>query len=363
MMPGTLSPSGFICFLRSKIFLIGRCPECLMKAPSPPKKPDYNYPVEDCDVEDKGRLRSYRAKRSEWLDQLVRDKEHSVWKQINGMLWNDAVFRTINEARRIAHSGGHPSAARNGKIARFMDQGFVATQTLSIRKLMDPPERKPERQVISLRRVLDDIQAHRDLLTRELYVAHDGLPYDPEPARKRFYEAIAATGNGVWVGSLPTTGPEAFDSSEMMHEKFDALSGVAPADRQRTDAIRSEVFERLEQALEQSGWLEIKNFGNKFVAHAADEHSRSSITGPRGLSLERLSHCHKVICQVTAAIYGPILWEGGYGLIPIPQFDQFEQLDSPWVVASDLDKLHAFWQTHVDAVEQWTSEDVLTLGN
>lgn len=137
--------------------------------------------IEECDVDDKDALAKYRAKRTDWLHMLVGDKQHSISTQISEMLWNDAVFRTVNEARRLARIGDYKSSARNFSIAHFMDQGWVAWQALAIRKLMEPAARQPEKQVISLRRVIDEITANRALITRENYVCHDGLPFDPEP--------------------------------------------------------------------------------------------------------------------------------------------------------------------------------------
>jgi hypothetical protein len=61
----------------------------------------YAYPVDACDVTDKEALESFRLKREEWLYLMEGDPDHAVWKQINAMLWNDAVFRTVNEARRL----------------------------------------------------------------------------------------------------------------------------------------------------------------------------------------------------------------------------------------------------------------------
>src|SRR5260370_12340183 len=144
----------------------------------------YTYAPEDCDIVDKAVLTAYRDKRSEWLHLLNGKDDHAVCRQISAMLWNDAVFRVANESRRLSREAGRSSSSRNWSLAQFMDQGFVATQTLSIRKLMERASNKPARQVISLRRVLDDIKEHRALFTRENYVAHDGLPYDPAPMKQ-----------------------------------------------------------------------------------------------------------------------------------------------------------------------------------
>lgn len=132
---------------------------------------------------------------------LTRDPDHAVWKQITAMLWNDAVFRMANESRRLSRLGGYKSSARNWSIASSWIKA-----SLSIRRLMDKAASKPARQVISLRRVLDDIKAHRELITRENYVAYDGLPYDPEPGERAYTASLVKRGGGVHTRWLPTTG-------------------------------------------------------------------------------------------------------------------------------------------------------------
>ena len=86
----------------------------------------YQYHIADCDVMDKKRLKQYRVKRSEWLHLLDGDQEHALWKQIAVMFWNDAVFRLINESRRLAEEGKYRSASRNGALASLIDQGYFA---------------------------------------------------------------------------------------------------------------------------------------------------------------------------------------------------------------------------------------------
>lgn len=321
----------------------------------------YEFAVEDCDVADKVQLADFRLKRTEWLHLLNGDPDHAVWRQIAAMLWNDAVFRMANEARRLSHQAGYESSARNSSLARFIDQGFVATQTLSIRKLMEKRSTNPAKQVVSLRRVLDDIKMHRHLITREHYVAHDGLPYDPEPGERaeseRILKQINSGGHAQWMS---TSGPEAWFVAQSVHERFDKLSGVSAENRTRDDLIREEVFEKIEAILTDSGWKEITNFGNKFIAHAADENSRSlPQDGQSGFSLDKLARCHEGICRAATAIYGPILWEGSRGLIPIPQFDHFEDLDAPWLLPADVESLSNFWHAHVKRVESWAEGDPL----
>lgn len=323
-------------------------------------KMEFSYPTGDCDVVDKEKLDEYRKKRTEWLYILNGDPDHAIWKQISTMLWNDAIFRMVNESRRLSALADYKSSARNWSIASFMDQGFVAVQTLSIRRLMDKAALKPERQVVSLRRILDDIKAHRELITRENYVSYDGLPYDPEPGERAFMKSLADKGDGVSVQWLPISGPQAWSFSHSTHEQFDRLSGVAPDKRSWNDLIANEVFDKIEAMLSESGWQDIAEFGNKFIAHAADAHSRSTLLdGQSGFSLDKLARCHQGICRAAAAIYGPLLWEGGTGLLPVPQFDQFDGLEAGWLMPEDIKGLSEFWGAHVRNVESWTEGDLL----
>jgi hypothetical protein len=226
---------------------------------------------------------------------------------------------------------------------------------------MERGSTNPAKQVVSLRRVLDDIKTHRHLITREHYVAHDGLPYDPESGeRDHIDRTIKQSKGGAHFDWLPTTGPRAWSVAQMVHQRFDKLSGVTPDQRSRSDLIRKEVFDKVEALLSDSGWRDIAEFGNKFVAHAADEHSRGTLlNGQNGFSLDKLAHCHKVICRAATAIYGPILWEGSYGVIPIPQFNHFDNLEAPWLSPNDVKTLSLIWDAHVEKVEAWVEDDPL----
>ena len=55
----------------------------------------------ECDVSDKELLALFRLKRDEWKRCLI-DDSYSVSQQISHLLWNDTVFRTFNEARKIS---------------------------------------------------------------------------------------------------------------------------------------------------------------------------------------------------------------------------------------------------------------------
>lgn len=310
----------------------------------------YKYPVCDCDVQDKERLKVFRKKREEWIAWLRGNDPHSIWRQINRLLWDDILFRTLNDLRRAAAEHPSQSVGFSSDVLRLLDAGFVTTQATAIRRLTDKPSSDPKKGVISLRRLIADIQAHLDRITREVYVSYDGLPYDPEPSK-------AASGSG-W---LETTGPNAWHAAEMVQRNFDRLSGVVPPNRSRADLIMTKWLrpDHDEECLD--GRLRacdgIRKFVDKFIAHAADPVSRKGLTQEQtAVTLDRLRACHKAIYQVAAFIFGPLLWEGSYGAVPAPQYNHLENLDKCWVASERWGYARDCWKKNLADVQAWEQE-------
>jgi hypothetical protein len=319
---------------------------------------DYKYPIEDCDAVDKDVLGMFREKRAEWVFWLRGDDQHSVWNQIYNMMWNDTVFRIhVNECRRLGEEPSEPRAARNGALARFLDQGYVATQVLAIRRLVEPAAGNDVRQPVSIKRVLRDIRQHRHLLTRENYIAFDGLPYDYSTERRAWYDAHAkelSTGGGVGFHSMATEGPEAWSISADLHEHFDKLSGVDPDCRQRTDVLAEGVFEQISNEIALEEIREIGTYADKFIAHASDPLSRA-VVGDRemAISMDKLAKCQKALISASQMICGQLLWDASSSPIPTPQYDVLESLELPWVPKEALEELHGLWHERVKEVESW----------
>jgi hypothetical protein len=92
----------------------------------------------DCDVSDKEKLAVFRSKRNEWTRWFSGKSRHSILNQIQNLLWDDTVFRTINEARRIHEESESDKTGFNGPLIELFDSGFAALQVLAIRRLTDP---------------------------------------------------------------------------------------------------------------------------------------------------------------------------------------------------------------------------------
>ena len=165
---------------------------------------EYEFSIADCDVSCPVGLERYRTKRADWVNWLDDDEHHAIWRVLTQMVWNEVAFNTLAE---IADADSE-SALNNPLIIEAVINGHLAMQVLAIRRLTDTTKK-----VLSLSNLLKDIRSHRELLTRENYVAFDGLPYDYALVEE---EHLRTRG----------TGPHAFEPARRAHEQFDRLCGV-----------------------------------------------------------------------------------------------------------------------------------------
>jgi hypothetical protein len=98
------------------------------------KVPDYEYAVEQCDVPKVRRamLGEYRRFRHKCLEYMRGDADTSVMNQVHALAWHTAVFRTLNEARRL-----EPDRAVNGAMWELLTAGYANLMTLGIRRLVE----------------------------------------------------------------------------------------------------------------------------------------------------------------------------------------------------------------------------------
>jgi hypothetical protein len=299
--------------------------------------PDYRYAMKDCQVEDRRALDAFRAKRARWLDWLSEDEHHAISLSISSLVWNDAAFRTLVRAGEINEGG----ALGNSLLAETLIDGHFAVQTLAIRRLMDRTG-----GTISLTNLLKDIASHADLLTRENFVAYDGLPYDDTAARDRVLGALPIGNGPFWAAKH---GPDAWHVAKSAHEMFDRLSGVNPANRQRQDRIPKRHVATLQRWLEESEADSIVQWTHKFLAHAADGHRRGQVDlafiQP---TLDRISQVSRVFARVSETLLAYLLYDSSHGVVmPVAQYDKFEHLDQPVIRAEQRPELASRW----DAME------------
>ena len=284
-----------------------------------------------CDVHDKEKLALFIHKRREWKRLLMDSSFHSVYWQVTHMLWNDAVFRTFNEGRRLTIERNSPELGLNGPIVRILDEGFVESQVMAIRRLTDRNFRDPEKAIISLIRLIDDIKAHSNVITRENYICYDGSSY-LEPNT---------------MNDLPN-----WTHWMTKQSNFDKMSGILEDKRDRSDKISRSLMKRLEQNLRDCEGP--RKYANKFIAHASDPKTNPELSeDEKKITLDKLDECYRGIVRTASFLGVVLLYEYSLGGLPTPQYDHLKNLDKPMVAKVDKKKLHMFWDERSRKVGDW----------
>lgn len=264
---------------------------------------------------DAAALAEFQEKRKLWSAWLRDDKYHAIRKQIAEMVWNDAVFRVLNDARKPAD--GSPVSATNGLLGNFLNQGYVSSQILAVRRLVD---RRNRNDVISLPRLLTDMERFRSKLTRELYVCDDGRDYE---------------------------------AAEQQHSKFDQISGVASHRRSRNDVISEGTLKFLSNKLQDESIKNIVALSHKFLAHAADENSRLTITGPVYPLFNTVMKAHRSIVEVFYDVESIIFNSVYFGMAPLLPLGALKGLELPYASEATIKKLREVWATYSKERERW----------
>ena len=313
---------------------------------------DYKYPISQCDVppERRSQLKSYRAKRRQWLTWLDADEHHPIWTTLSSMVWTDVSFRTLRQTVMDHEDKNEATCLQNTLIAEQLIQGYVARQVLGIRRLLDKTS-----GVISLRRLILDLRSNWQVFTRENYVCHDGLPYDYDAVMLKETAARMNQG-GFWAS---TTGPDAWATSQMAHEQFDRLAGIDPGKRTRGDRLPKSLLDTIDSWLDGSGADQLADWSHQYLAHAGGPDRRKQIE--EGLvTADKISEAIRTLVRATEAVSAYVLFASGRlnGLVPVAQFDQFEHLEKPAMQlgrkgeASGIwDKLHRERDTYAAGVE------------
>src|SRR5271169_23539 len=113
------------------------------------------------EVVDQQRLADYLAKRAKWLSwyETGAGESNSLQDQWFAMLLSEMSFRVVRE--EVAKD---PASMLNiPLVAHLLSSGYFSSQVLATRRLLDS---RPD--VISLRRLIDDIRKNRNLITREI---------------------------------------------------------------------------------------------------------------------------------------------------------------------------------------------------
>ena len=305
--------------------------------------PEYQYSLEDCDVPEVRRaaLGEYRTFRRKCLEYMRGTADTSVMNQVHELAWHTAVFRTLNEARRL-----EPERLVNGALWELTTAGYAALMSLGIRKLVDDDSRTD-----SLWNVVALVERRPELLTREKFVCYDGLPYDYEAVYRDHITSLDIR-NGGAVGWLPTSGPKAWAMSEMLHKAFDKLSSASATKRRREDKIPPSVLTAVKEGLSHPAIKKVCTLANRQIAHA-QRFSESSNPIPT-TTYNDIDQALQQIVRVANFLSTSFFYDAAFGsVVPTPQFDVLEALDQSWITTKNIPTLHKYWGELSDSIDAW----------
>ncbi len=291
--------------------------------------------INDCEVDDKTTLARYRQKWLEWMSWYGygSPEPNNIQTQIHRMFFNDLTYRATVSVRSSVGAETDISA-RSATLAYLLDQGYVVSQVLALQRLLD--DRK---DVISVKRLLKNVEKNRALITREVYVAGDGLPYD----HSSWVNAVDKSDPMIQIYGFDAPGLHRFAISKHLHETFDLLSGKKPEQRTRFDVIPKSIFRKLDGWISGPSATEIGGLRNNFVAHAADS-LRLGSAQFNGVSFLQIDELQRNIVRVIHALIDDILSiRIGRSVIPMAPLGIFRGLNLPYSPSDAEANMHQRW--------------------
>ena len=99
---------------------------------------------------------------------------------------------------------------------------------------------------------------------------------------------------------------------------------------------------------------DLRTYANKFIAHTSDNPGKAKLTDrQKSITLNKLDEAYKSIVKSGSFLGAVVLYEYSLGAIPVPQYDQFKNLDKPVSKTEDLLNLRTFWRDRNKEVESW----------
>lgn len=279
----------------------------------------------DASVSDLERFAAYRFFRKQCIEMIGGSDVHAISSQITALLTADVEFRTIVESRGISKAA---AVSQCGMVHDFIDKGFVAHQALAIRRLTEQFDGPKGRAVVSLPKLISDIESHSSLITRENFVCADGWPYESAED---------------WRVSK-------------RHLTFDSLSEVPANARTREDLISASTFAKCRARLKSSD--KFRSYANKYLAHAADPSTR---TGSEEFQISLLDEVYADLIAISNSVSAKILYSSCHVYLPSYAYDALHGIDAPICAKGDIPALRTYWQKRYRELEVLESSARSTL--
>jgi hypothetical protein len=71
----------------------------------------------------------------------------------------------------------------------------------------------------------------------------------------------------------------------------------------------------------------------------------------------QILHAHEIICQIAEFIGQNFFLRSIGNPLPVPQYNQFEHFEKPWVAEESLKRLHEWWRNYDASTNEWLKWD------
>ncbi|HPR65299.1 MAG TPA: hypothetical protein PK014_13905 [Thermoanaerobaculia bacterium] len=297
--------------------------------------------------------------RAIWEDK----KENTILNQIYHLIWNSSIWQLINESRKYADRNADGSIKLNGILHAFIDDNFVSSQLVAVRRLIDgayPIEGK--KGIYSLISVLNDVIANVQYLTRQNIFLIKEIPYYDNEVKKEFQEYIEKkVQEGEKCFAIP--GSLYYERTENLHKNLDRLCATNKDKRLPNDTISVDLLNSLLNRLNEV-CKKIKNRVDKHIAHNATLESKAEIDPAElEVTLNDLLDAQDHICIVANFIHCFFLNEGELGFLSIIQEKKYSYLDQPFFKKEILQHLDEKWgelRKHYDDLRRMNWADYVS---
>ena len=290
------------------------------------------------EVIDHNRLAAYLEKRAKWLSwyETGAGESNSLQDQWFAMLLSAMSFRIVRE--EVAKDSA--SMLNIPLVALLISSGYFSSQVLATRRLLDG---RPD--VISLRRLIDDIRKNRNLITREIYVSFDGTTYEPELPEL------------IIPGLQPADSPfSEWNRSRVRHERFDKLAKMAPEKRARDNKIHESMFSKMDGWIDASGASKLVTSSHKYLAHAAQQSSIDTAIST-GLSFAEVEGIQKAVVQSMRVVYDILLSSGIYSkVVPLVPLGFFGKVWNGESLIESTARMNKQWEEMAEERNRWVRD-------
>lgn len=296
------------------------------------------------------KLEKYNELKENWTERFSGNHRNSIRQQLHDLSWYLTVFHVFNESRPFSKDT-YGKYHNNSMLHNFIDTCFFEYLLIALRRLLDKDSNK---STCSLYRIIADMENNCHLVTRQVFFEAYDIEYDVEKIRKE-YEEYCSKQQANKTYTVPHR--LCWETLEHRHTVFDKLSATDKSKRKPNDLIKKTIFEKLRRKLDHFR-DDVVQYADDFIAHLSrPSNLKINPASKINPTLGRLCETHEILCKITTFI-GRYFLEFPGPFLGVVTFNQFENIDKPFVETSNIDQLREIWNKYSNRIDSWAYVDI-----